>query len=297
MAHAHAHHHHDFTTRADARAERKTRTVLGLTVAVMVLELAAGYWSGSMALTADGWHMGSHAVALGIAAFAYAFARRHAHNARFTFGTGKVGSLAGFASALLLAVAGLELAISCVERLLAPQPIRFGHALAVAVFGLFVNLASAWLLGEHGEAKRRSHQDHNLRAAYLHVLADALTSVGAIAALSLGWAYGWLWLDAAVGLAGAALIAVWSVGLLKTTGAVLLDAENLDWLQAEIRRRLGERLGLEVQDLHVWRIGSDRFACIISVEASENGVNERIRGELENLDQLAHVTVEVREGD
>ncbi|MBI2380080.1 MAG: CDF family Co(II)/Ni(II) efflux transporter DmeF [Gammaproteobacteria bacterium] len=292
---SHSHHHH-YATGGEARAETKTRTVLAITLAVMVLELVAGYWSGSMALTADGWHMGSHAVALGVSAFAYAFARKHAHNARFTFGTGKVGSLAGFASALLLGVVALEMTVSCIERLLSPRPIQFGEALVVAVFGLAVNLGCAWLLGEHGDKRHHSHQDHNLKSAYLHVLADALTSVGAIAALGLGWRYGWLWLDAAVGLAGAALIAVWATGLIMSTGAVLLDAEDLAWLEAEIRLRLKQRLDLDIEDLHVWRIGAEHFACIIAVEAQhEAGAHERVRQELRNLSQLAHVTVEVHD--
>ncbi|MEO8040420.1 MAG: CDF family Co(II)/Ni(II) efflux transporter DmeF, partial [Betaproteobacteria bacterium] len=245
-------------------SERRAKVVLALTIVTMVAELIVGWMTGSMALTADGWHMGSHAAALGIAAFAYAFARRHATSERFSFGTGKVSALAGFSSALLLAVVAVLMAFESVARLAAPVLVQFDEAIVVAVLGLIVNIASALLLSggsadaghghdhghghghDHGHDHSRSqgndaapaHQDQNLRAAYLHVVADALTSILAIAALMAGKWLGWVWLDPTVGIAASVLIGWWAWGLLLGTGRVLLDAEENSALKSEIVRRI-----------------------------------------------------------
>ncbi|RPJ70129.1 MAG: cation transporter, partial [Desulfobacteraceae bacterium] len=213
----------------NAHGERATYRVIALTLAMMVVEISAGVAFGSMALLADGWHMGTHAVALGITALAYHFARRHADNPRFSFGTGKVGELGGFASAVVLAVIALIMAVESVQRLLSPLPIRFNEAIAVAVIGLVVNLVSAFMLRDrhrhsHG-AGPAHHHDHNLKAAYLHVIADALTSLLAIVALATGKIFGWVWMDPLMGIAGAVIITRWSYGLMKDTGKVLLDRD------------------------------------------------------------------------
>src|SRR5262245_13500969 len=218
-------HHHSFGTELRTGGERRTRWVIGLTLTMMALEIAAGTAFGSMALLADGWHMGTHAAALGVAAFAYAYARRHAGDSRYSFGTGKVGALGGFASATGLAVAALLIFAESAERLASPVSIRFDEAIAVACLGLAVNVACALLLREdHGEVgfAGHAHHDHNLRGAYLHVLADALTSGLAIAALTAGKLLGWSWMDPIMGLVGSLVIARWSYALLKDTSRVLL---------------------------------------------------------------------------
>lgn len=289
---------HDYLPPSQRSAERRTRLVVALTLATMVVELAAGYLTGSLALVADGWHMGSHAAALGITAFAYAFARRHADDARFTFGTGKVGSLAGYSSALLLAVIALWMGAQAVDRLLAPVAIEFDAALAVAVVGLAVNVACALILGQrepghdgprHGEPRR--HHDHNLRSAYRHVLADALTSLLAIAALAGGKYLGWTWLDPLMGLVGAALISWWAWGLLRDSGRVLLDAEDNSGLVRQLTR-LAESGGDRVADLHVWRVGPASHACIVSIVTHDPRPAEHYKAKFA-LPGIAHLTVEV----
>jgi cation diffusion facilitator family transporter len=227
-------HHHTFGTDERKGAERRTWWVIGLTATMMTVEIAAGMIFGSMALLADGWHMGTHAAALGITVFAYVYARRHADNPRYSFGTGKVGALGGFASAVGLAVVALLVFGESVVRVASPVAIRFDEAIAVAVIGLVVNLASAFILrdhhehghgaGEHDE-HHHDHHDHNLRGAYLHVMADAMTSVLAIVALIAGRQLGWVWMDPAMGIVGSIVIARWSYGLLRDTSGVLLDAE------------------------------------------------------------------------
>ena len=220
-------HNHRFH-RPDDGNERSTRRVMLLTIAMMIVEIAGGMIYGSMALLADGWHMGTHAVALGISAAAYRFARRHADSPHFSFGTGKVGDLGGFASAVVLAVVALLMAVESVERLLSPRPIQFNEAIAVAVAGLAVNVVSALLLRDHeadDHDRGHHHHDHNLKAAYLHVLADALTSLLAIVALLAGKGFGWVWMDPLMGVVGAAIITRWSWGLLRDTGRVLLDRD------------------------------------------------------------------------
>lgn len=299
-------HRHHYRLETEHLAERRTRWVMGLTVAMMLVELVAGYLSGSMALTADGWHMGSHAAALGIATFAYAFARRHADNARFTFGTGKVGPLAGFTSAVVLGIIALLMALQSVDRLLSPVTVRFNEAIAVAVAGLLVNVVSALMLGhDHSHHHDRDHEDdapahrehrhsdHNLQAAYLHVVADALTSVLAVVALLAGKLLGWVWMDPVMGLVGAALIARWSAGLLRDTGQVLLDAEDNARLAARVAARIEEQGDSRIADLHLWRVGPASHACIVSLVTHYPQPAERYKAVLAAIPGLDHVTVEV----
>ena len=240
--------------------ERSTRRVMVLTLGMMVIEITAGIAFGSMALLADGWHMGTHAVALGITALAYYFARRHADNPRFSFGTGKVGELGGFASAVVLAVIALIMAAESVQRLITPQTIRFNEAIAVAVVGLIVNVVSAYMLQDrhaHDHAAGPAHhRDHNLKAAYLHVLADALTSVLAIAALLTGKAFGWVWMDPLMGIVGAAIITRWAYGLMIDTGRILLDRDVDPRVVADIAARIEAEADNRVADIHVWRLSA-----------------------------------------
>ena len=306
----HHRHPHVYLGADHARNERRAWWVVGLTAAMMVLEIGAGLAFGSMALLADGVHMATHAGALAISGFAYAYARRHADDARYTFGTGKVGDLAGFASALLLGVFALGIAIQSFERLFQPVTIQYREAIAVAVLGLVVNLVSALLLqGDHGHAHDHGdhdhddharngagdggHADHNLRAAYVHVLADALTSVLAIAALIAGSVVGWVWMDPLMGVVGAIVIARWSWGLMRDTGRVLLDASADPALAARIRTQI-EREGDRIADLHLWRVGPGRYAAIVVVVTTgSNGVTA-YRQRLDDIEALAHVTIEVQ---
>ena len=305
----------------DPVAERRTRQVMWLTAAMMVVEIVAGTVFGSMALLADGWHMSSHALALGVSAGAYALARRHARDPRFSFGTWKIEVLGGYTSAVfLLGVAGY-MGWESVRRLFVPSPIHYGEAIPIAVLGLLVNVVSAWLLstGTHGyhhghghdhhhghdhdhghghghgaAAAGHGHHDLNLRAAYLHVVADAATSVLAIAALAGGLWLGLGWLDPAMGLVGTVLVGRWAIGLMRETGRVLLDAEMDAPVVAEIReivRELPEPARL--RDLHVWRVGKGRFACILSLEADGSVDAAEVRRRLSVHEELVHVTVEV----
>ncbi|GLV24217.1 CDF family Co(II)/Ni(II) efflux transporter DmeF [Sphingobium sp. Cam5-1] len=282
---------------------RRTMWVVWLTAATMVVEIAFGWITGSMALLADGFHMATHAGALAVAAAAYGYARRHARNPRFTFGTGKVGDLSGFASALLLGVTALFILVESVLRFFEPVSVKFGEATLVAVIGLAINLISALLLGhdhshdhhghthddhDHGHDHKKGHADNNLRAAYVHVLTDALTSVLAIAALLAGRYMGWWWLDPAVGILGAVVIARWAWGLMKDTSAILLDtAEPV--LMKRIKT-LVEAEGAIIHDLHVWRIGPHAHAAIISLAPGGDvaAVRQRVRA----LPRMEHVTVE-----
>ena len=296
-------HEHDFLGADHARNERRTRLVIALTLVMMVAEIAAGWLTGSMALLADGWHMATHAGALALSAAAYAYSRRHAKSSRYVFGTGKVGDLAGFASAVLLAAIAVLIAFESVEHLLARPAIRFDEAIFVAVIGLGVNMASALILGHwqghgHGPGHGRRalhehvHADHNLRSAYLHVLADALTSVFAIAALLAGKLLGWAWTDPVCGLVGALVILRWSLGLARDAGAVLLDTESDSGLAERVRALLGTN-GDRVTDLHVWRVGPGRFAAIASLVSDDARAPEHYKERLAAIACLAHVTVEV----
>jgi cation diffusion facilitator family transporter len=292
-------HDHAFLGKHHGRNELKARLVIALTLAMMVAEITAGIAFGSMALLADGLHMATHAGALALAAAAYAFARRHLHNPRFVFGTGKVGDLAAFTSAITLAIVALLIGWESVERLGSPVRINFSEAIAVASVGLGVNLISAWLLhggghdhhheGEHGH---HHHLDHNLRAAYLHVLADALTSVLAIAGLLAGSVYGWIWMDPAMGIIGAIVIARWSWGLMKESGTVLLDAASDPKLHNAIRQVL-EVDGDHIPDLHVWRVGPGHMAAVISIVSHHPQAPDAYKAKLSHLEQLCHTTVEV----
>jgi cation diffusion facilitator family transporter len=269
-------HEHVFLGTQHYRNERRTWFVVALTAAMMIAEIIGGTIYGSMALVADGWHMSTHAGALAIAALAYRYARSHAHDERFSFGTGKLGELAGYSSAMILAMIALLIGYESALRLMRPVPIAFDQAIVIAVVGLAVNLGSAWLLRdahrhgddhEHDEQHHhhhRHHHDHNLRSAYFHVLADALTSVLAIVALTMGRFYGWVWMDPAMGIVGALVIAHWSLGLLRSSGAVLLDAVPDARLAAQIRKRMeigNDRLA----DLHLWRLGPGHFGVVAAI--------------------------------
>lgn len=293
-------HSHVFLGADHGRNERRTWLVVVLTAATMVAEIAAGLAFGSMALLADGWHMSTHAGALAIAAFAYRYARRHAGDPRFTFGTGKLGDLAGFASAVALALIAFLIGFESLMRLIAPVSIRFDEAIAVAVAGLAVNLLCAWILRDdhhrhdHGahDHGHHHHHDHNLRGAYLHVMADAFTSLLAIAGLLIGRFYGWIWLDAAIGIVGAAVIARWSWSLLRDSGAVLLDAAPDPSLTAEIRKRL-EAGDDRIADLHLWRVGPGHHAAIVSLVSPRPLAPDDYKRRLDDVPHLSHVTVEI----
>jgi cation diffusion facilitator family transporter len=288
---------HDYLGAQHDENARRTRWVVALTAVMMVGEIVAGYATGSMALLADGFHMATHAGALGVAALAYSYARRHARNPRFSFGTGKVGDLAGFASALILGVFALGIAVESVARLMQPIRVDFGDATLVAVLGLIVNLVSALMLSGGGgshhhhhqdDGHHHHHQDNNLRAAYLHVLADALTSVMAIAALVAGRYLGWVWLDPVVGIVGALVIARWSWSLMKETANILLD--TTDSHVADQVRSVVDELDASILDLHVWRVGPGALAVIVDVAepACPTGIRERLQG----LRGVVHLTVQ-----
>jgi cation diffusion facilitator family transporter len=307
-------HRHGFGQDRVREAERRTRVVIALTALMMVAEIAAGILFGSMALLADGLHMASHAAALAVNAFAYHFARRHAHDTRLAFGTGKVNALGGFTGALLLLLFAAVMAGESLHRLLQPVPIAFNQAILVAVVGLLVNAISVWILGDrhdhdhdHDHAADGDHDDHdhdhdahghgddhNLRAAYLHVLADALTSVLAIAALLAGKWWGLSVMDPVVGIAGALLVGRWSVGLLRAAGGVLLDA------QAPVARREALRTAIEedgdsrVLDLHLWTIAPGLFAAELTVESGHAQTAEAYKQRLADIHDVAHLTIEVR---
>ena len=291
-------------------AEKNTLRVAILTAVMMVIEIAGGWYYNSMALLADGWHMSSHTVALGLSVFAYAFARKYAHDPRFSFGTWKIEVLGGYTSAIFLVmVAGLMIYQS-LERLISPTTIHYEQAIAIAIVGLLVNLASAWMLKgghhhdhAHGHAlhdhghdhhDHHSHHDLNLRSAYLHVLADAATSVLAIIALFGGMLWGAAWLDPLMGLVGATLVAVWAYGLLRDTGRVLLDAEMGAPVVDEIREVIAASpLKADIADLHVWRVGKGKFACILSL-ATDNDVSpEYFKDQLSIHEELVHISVEI----
>jgi cation diffusion facilitator family transporter len=267
----------------------------------MVAEIVAGTAFGSMALLADGLHMASHVAALGLAAFAYGYARRHAIDRRYSFGTGKVGPLAGYTSAVVLGLIALLMGWESAQRLAAPVPIDFTAAMMVAAAGLAVNLVSALLLGDHGhdhgdeagDDDHHHHHDHNLRAAYVHVLADALTSVLAIVALAGGRYFGWSWLDPAMGLVGAGVILWWSWGLMRGSTRVLLDEEAGDAKADSIRRRIEGDADNRVIDLHLWRVGPRHLAAIISVMTHEPRGPAHYKSLVSGIADLAHVTVEV----
>lgn len=333
-------HDHVFLGQDHRRNERRVWWVIALTAGMMVVEIIAGNLYGSMALVADGWHMSTHAGAMLITALAYGYARRQARNPRFTFGTGKLGELAGFASAIVLALIAMLIGWDSLARLVDPVPIRFDEAIAIAAAGLLVNLVSAWLLrDDHGHAHghgghapeqvRRDHHGHdhghdhehrhaheddpdhahghgaahgrprrthdnNLRSAYVHVLADALTSVLAIAALLAGRSYGWLWADPAMGVVGALVIARWSWGLIRDAGTVLLDATPQSGrMRRDIEQALDAGDG-EIADLHVWQVGPGHYAAIVSLVTRHPRDSAFYKAKLAHIAGLSHLTVETQ---
>ena len=287
-------HPHLFLGRGHEHAEARARLVTLLTAAFMVLEVAAGLLFGSMALLADGVHMATHVGALGLAAGAYWLARRHAGDTRFSFGSGKFGDLAAFASAIVLGLLAVGVAVESARRFAQPVPVRYGEALFVAALGLLVNVASAALLREpHAHGPHEHHHDHNLRAAYLHVLADAATSVLAIGALASGLFFHVAWADPLVGVAGALVIASWAYGLVRDSALVLLDAEDDPVLARDIKALVKLQSGAEVLDFHLWRLGPGHRGLIVSVIGPGKADGERIKRLLcERYPSLSHVTIE-----
>jgi cation diffusion facilitator family transporter len=302
-------HRHVFLGARHARNERRTWMVVALTAVMMVVEIVAGIVFGSLALLADGWHMATHAGALGIAAYAYRFARQHAHDPRFSFGTAKAGELAAFSSAIVLALIALAIAYEALIRLVTPVAIRYDEAIAVAVIGLVVNLACAWLLFDRHEYAGHSHspahdhphghlhkqaRDHNLRAAFAHVATDALTSVLAIAGLSAGRLFGWTFMDPVVGLVGAGVIVLWAWKLARDSGAILLDVVPDPALALAIRARL-EADGDHVSDLHLWRLGPGHMGVIAALVTQRPQPPAVYKERLHGIEGLSHITVEVHD--
>jgi cation diffusion facilitator family transporter len=311
-------HSHDFNE-VNPLAERRTRLVVGLTVVMMVVELIAGWIFHSMALLADGWHMSSHAIALGLSAAAYTFSRRLASDDRFAFGTWKIEILGGYTSAVVLVGVAGYMAYESVTRLFNPVPIVFDQAIAVAASGLIVNLVSAWLLrgashhhghghdhghghshdpghdhAAHADHDHVEHHDLNLRSAYIHVAADAATSVLALIALTAGKFWGATWLDAVTGLVGSVVVVAWAITLLRDTGRILLDAEMDAPVVEEIRTAVRDgEIQATIQDLHVWRVGRGKYACVLSVATPEEASADDFRELLAIHPELVHVTVEV----
>jgi len=311
-------HDHVFNESNQA-AERGTRLVMWITAVMMVVEIAAGWWYNSMALLADGWHMSSHAVAIGLTAMAYAAARRYASDARFAFGTWKIEVLGGYSSAIfLLGVAALML-FGSVERMWSPQPIRYQEAIVIAIVGLLVNIVCALILGKaghhHGHDHNHTHDQHddhhhrdhahehnhhgdlNLKSAYMHVVADAATSVLAVVALLGGWLYGWSWLDPAMGIVGAILVAIWAKGLLIDTGKVLLDREMDHPVVDGIRQVIESATNADetrITDLHVWRVGKNVYSCAIVLVTHDTALTPAvIRARLAVHAEIAHSTIEI----
>lgn len=304
-------HDHVFDT-GNALAERSTWVVMWITAAAMVVEITAGWWFNSMALLADGWHMSSHAFAIGVSALAYAAARRYAQDRRFAFGTWKIEILGGFASAIFLLGVAAMMVVGSIERIVSPQAIQYREAIAVAILGLAVNLVCALILGKahhhrhdhhhgHGHGHDHPHHDLNLKSAYLHVIADAATSVLAIVALVGGWIYGWAWLDPVMGIVGAVLVAVWAKGLLVETGRVLLDREMDHPVVAEIREVVesGPQAGdTRITDLHVWRVGKEAYSCAIAVVTRDGALTpDAVRARLAVHEEIVHSTIEIHHQD
>lgn len=308
-------HSHVFLGEGHARAERQAWAVIWLCGAMMALEVVGGIVFGSVALVADGLHMSTHASALLLAALAYSYARRHAGDRRFTFGTGKLGDLAGFTSAVILAMIALLIGYEAVIRFLHPVPIHFREAIPIAVLGLTVNLVSAWLLSRGGHhhhhepgheahhahahqhqahASAAAHRDNNMRAAIIHVAADAAVAVLVIVGLSLARAFGWLWMDPLAGMVGAAVIASWSFGLIRDTAGVLLDMNPDPALEDSISGTV-EAQGDRLTDLHLWRLGPGHLGAIVAVETSQARDSQFYRDKLSHLATLSHVTIEVHQ--
>lgn len=306
-------HDHVFDTGNDV-AERSTRVVMWITAITMVVEIAAGWWFNSMALLADGWHMSSHTVAIGLTAMAYATARRYSKDPRFAFGTWKIEILGGFASAIFLVGVAVMMVVGSVERLAEPQPIHYKEAILIAILGLAVNVVCALILGkaqnhghahghshghgsEHGDLHDDHHQDLNLKSAYVHVITDAATSVLAIAALTGGWFWGWSWLDPLMGIVGAVLVAVWAKGLIAETGKVLLDREMDHPVVDEIREVVevnSQGSKTQITDLHVWRVGKQAYSCAMTIVTFDLSLTpETVRERLSVHEEIVHSTIEI----
>jgi cation diffusion facilitator family transporter len=307
-------HSHVFLGPDHARAERRTWAVIILCTAMMIAEIVGGALFGSLALIADGLHMSTHAGALLLAALAYTFARKYAADPNFTFGTGKFGDLAGYSSAIVLAMIALLIGYEAVSRFLEPVPIAFNEAIPIAVLGLLVNIASAWLLAgghhhghandhghshshghshEHDHGDGAHHRDNNMRAAVVHVMADAAVSVLVIAGLLLARTFGWLWMDPLAGFIGALVIASWSVALIRDTGAILLDRTPDPGMAEKVRATI-ESEGDRVTDLHLWRLGPGHLGAIVSIATSKQREPAHYRQRLADFQDLSHVTVEVQ---
>jgi len=298
-------HNHDFNV-INEHGEKRTLYVLILTAITMVIEIIAGTVYGSMALLADGWHMGTHVAAFMITIFAYRFACKHAQDPSFAFGTGKVSVLGGFASAVALAVVALMMLIESIMRIIDPQAIQFNEAIAVATLGLIINLISALLLKEHHHHEHGHHHhehshhhdhhhghDHNLRAAYMHVLADALTSLLAIVALLAGKYFAWNWMDPMMGIVGAVIITRWSLGLLKQTGPILLDASIDSDYKENIVRCIENDSDNRITDVHIWKVGANHYAAIISLMTHDPKPTNYYQDLLKEFNRLSHTTIEV----
>ena len=292
-------HNHDFAVKNE-KGERRTLYVLILTAITMVVEIIAGSVYGSMALLADGWHMSTHVAAFMITVFAYRFARKHATNPAYAFGTGKVSVLGGFASAIALVVVALVMLIESMQRIIEPQVIQFNEAIAVACLGLFVNVVSAFLLKDdhdHHHEHSHHHHDHNLRAAYMHVLADALTSLLAIIALLAGKYFGWNWLDPMMGIVGAIIITRWSYGLLKQTSPILLDGSIEEKYQSDIKETIEKDADNLISDIHIWKVGANHYAAIISIVTQFPKSTNYYKALLRDFHKLSHITIEVNSCD
>jgi cation diffusion facilitator family transporter len=310
-------HGHIFDQGSNA-AERGTRLVMWITAAMMVVEIAAGWWFNSMALLADGWHMSSHALAIGLSAFAYSAARKYAKDPRFAFGTWKIEILAGYTSAVFLLGIAALMAFGSIERIFSPEPIHYREAMIIAGIGLVVNVVCAAILGhahhDHGHGHGHHHHDHghghahghnhghdhhdlNLKSAYIHVIADAATSVLAIGALAGGWAFGWSWLDPVMGIVGAVLVAVWAKNLIAETGKVLLDREMDAPVIEEIREVVAAASATgytKLVDLHVWRVGKQVYSCALSLVTNDLALTPaKVREQLGIHEEIVHATIEV----
>jgi len=294
-------HSHDYGV-DNKQHKNKVKTVFWLTTIVMILEITAGTWSGSMALLADGWHMGTHSAAFAISLFAYSYASKHANNKEFSFGTGKVNYLAGFASAVALAMVALMMIIESVQRLIEPHNILFNEAISVAIIGLTVNVASVFLLHDDHQHHDHSHDhehhhhhDHNMKAAYFHVLADTLTSVLAIFALLIGKFYGLLWVDALMGIVGAVIILRWAYGLIKESSGVLLDKSASPSSLNKVADAINKENDTTISDIHIWKIASEHQAAILAVSAKNPLEPHEYKSILkQQLPALSHISIEVK---
>jgi len=290
-------HNHDFAVFHE-KGERRTNRVLIITAVTMVIEIIAGVVFGSMALLADGWHMGTHVAAFMITIFAYSYAKKHQHTSRFTFGTGKVTVLGGFASAIALLVVALVMSIESIQRIFSPQNIQFNEAIGVAVLGLLVNVVCAFILQGHRDHLHEHdhhHHDHNLKAAYFHVLADALTSVLAIVALVSGKFFGWNWLDPFMGIVGALVITRWSFILLNETSPILLDENIKDKEKSLIKVMIESDSDNRISDLHLWKVGPNDVAAVVSLVTHFPKPVEHYKNLLKDVHHLSHITIEINQ--